>query len=75
MGGTACLRSLMSTLEDDYGIEVLYVWPSLAEHCRLDRGDALHYRLKVSSLSEEVGFNFTILERCAREEYKDASFA
>jgi 3-(methylthio)propionyl---CoA ligase len=26
MGGTACPRSLMSTLEDDYGIEVLHVW-------------------------------------------------
>jgi 3-(methylthio)propionyl---CoA ligase len=26
MGGTACPRSLMSALEDDYGIEVLHVW-------------------------------------------------
>jgi fatty-acyl-CoA synthase len=26
MGGTACPRSLMAALEDDYGVEVLYVW-------------------------------------------------
>jgi acyl-CoA synthetase (AMP-forming)/AMP-acid ligase II len=26
MGGTACPRSLMSTLEDSYGVEVLHVW-------------------------------------------------
>ena len=26
MGGTACPRSLMSALEDDYGVEVLHVW-------------------------------------------------
>ncbi len=26
MGGTACPRSLMAALEDDYGVEVLHVW-------------------------------------------------
>jgi len=26
MGGTACPRSLMAKLEDDYGVEVLHVW-------------------------------------------------
>ena len=26
IGGTACPRSLMSALEDDYGVEVLHVW-------------------------------------------------
>ena len=26
IGGTACPRSLMATLEDDYGVEVLHVW-------------------------------------------------